>query len=481
MTALPESLTTAALLGTARSAPEFDALHTADAAGELTGDPAATLLAAAALETTFVTAATVPVIRELPSPAPDDDRPVLPDAAAERLRALLAVRSPLLDEWFEVAARFRASYDIVVDLLTVATTDAVHRDRLVALTGARGRWVAARNPEWAGLLPPDPLDDSPWHAGPPARRRRWFEALRAHDPAAATATLAASWGAQTAAQRAELVALLAVGLGPHDEDLLERALDDRSRKVRAVALDLLPRLPDSAFARRMAERVRQWLLVDGATVTLAVPERPDESALRDGLADDPARDLLVAAVAAAPLSVWREYAGDTVLPEFDVDDTVRTALTDAALTEAALTEAALTEAWGRAVVRQRDGDWAAALLRRDGTVDAAVAQVVPRDILLAHLRGASPSAVLDDALLAALPAPWPRDVAEKVLTALYTKLTTTRVVRDVLTLLAHRAPFELADLLADAANRTDDLGRLHLFASAADTLTLRKTIHEELS
>lgn len=466
MTALSESLTTAALLGTARSAPEFDALHTADAAGELTGDPAATLLAAAALETTFLTAATVPVVRELPSPAPDDDRPVLPDAAAERLRALLAVRSPLLDEWFEVAARFRASHDIVVDLLTVATTDAVHRDRLVALTGARGRWVAARNPEWADLLPPDPLDDTPWHAGPPARRRRWFEALRAHDPAAATATLAASWGAQTAAQRAELVALLAVGLGPHDEDLLERALDDRSRKVRAVALDLLPRLPHSAFARRMAERVRQWLLVDGPTVTLVVPDRPDESALRDGLTEDPARDLLVAAVAAAPLSMWRKHAEDTVIPEFDVDDTVRTAL---------------TEGWGRAAVRQRDDDWAAALLRRDGTVDAAVAQVVPRDILLAHLREASPSAVLDDALLAALAAPWPRDVAEKVLTALYTKLTTTRVVRDVLTLLAHRAPFELADLLADAANRTDDLGRLHLFASAADTLTLRKTIHEELS
>ncbi|QOH57128.1 DUF5691 domain-containing protein [Rhodococcus rhodochrous] len=466
MTALPESLTTAALLGTARSAPEFDTLHTADAARELAGDPAATLLAAAALETTFLTAATVPVVRELPSPAPDDDRPVLPGAAAERLRALLAVRSPLLDEWFEVAARFRASHDIVVDLLTVATTDAVHRDRLVALTGSRGRWVAARNPEWADLLPPDPLDDTPWHAGPPARLRRWFEALRAHDPAAATATLAASWGAQTAAQRAELVALLAVGLGPHDEDLLERALDDRSRKVRAVALDLLPRLPDSTFARRMAERVRQWLLVDGSTVTLAVPDRPDEGALRDGLVDDPARDLLVAAVAAAPLSMWREHAGDTVLPEFDVDDTVRTAL---------------TEGWGRAAVRQRDGDWAAALLRRDGTVDAAVAQVVPRDILLTHLRDVSPSAVLDDTLLAALPAPWPRDVAEKVLTALYTKLTTTRVVRDVLTLLAHRAPFELADLLADAANRTDDLGRLHLFASAADTLTLRKTIHEELS
>ncbi|MBS9371736.1 DUF5691 domain-containing protein [Rhodococcus sp. B50] len=466
---LPESLTTAALLGTARTLPEFGSLHTADAAAGLGGDPATTLLAAAALESTFLTAAHVPAVRELPSPAPDDDRPVLPAAAAERLRALLTVRSPLLDEWFEVAVRFRASHDIVIDLLTVATTDAVHRDRLVALTGTRGRWVAARNPEWADLLPPDPLDDTPWHAGPPARRRRWFETLRTHDPAAATATLAASWGAQTAAQRAELLALLAVALGPHDEALLERALDDRSRKVRAVALDLLPRLPDSAFAHRMAERTRRWLLVEGSNVTLAVPEQPDEGALRDGLADGPvrgARELLVAAVAAAPLSVWGDHAADTVLPEFDVDDIVRTAL---------------TEAWGRAAVRQRNGEWAAALLRRDGRADPDVARVVPLDILLTHLREAPASTILDDALLAALPAPWPRDIAEKVLTALYTKSTTTRVVRDVLILLAHRAPFDLADLLADAANRTDDLGRLHLFASAADTLTLRKTIYEELS
>ncbi|MEU5842719.1 DUF5691 domain-containing protein [Rhodococcus sp. NPDC047139] len=466
---LPESLTTAGLLGTARSAPGFGSLHTAEGAAQLTGDPATALLGAAALESTFLTAATVPVVRDLPDPAPDDARPALPAVAGDRLRALLAVRSPLLDEWFDVAARFRASHDIVIDLLVAASTDTTHRDRLVALAGTRGRWVAAAHPEWAELLPPDPSDETPWRHGPPARRRRWFEALRTHDPAAATTKLAEAWSSQTAAQRAELLALLANGLGTHDEDLLEHALDDRSRKVRAVALELLPRLEGSAFAHRMAERVRQWVLVDGSAVTLAAPSRPDESARRDGLVSGPnrrAEELVAEAVSAAPLSVWRDHAGTTTLPELDVDDAIRTALSGA---------------WGRAAVRQRNGEWAAALLRRDGVVDADLARVLPLDVLLAHLREASLPTILDDGLLAALPAPWPRDVAEKVLTALYTTVTTTRVVRDILVLLAHRAPFDLADLLADAANRTDDLGRLHLFASAADTLTLRKTIHEELS
>ena len=466
---VPESLTTAALLGTARSTPDFASLHTAEAAADLAGDHASALLAAVALESAFLTAATVPVVRDLPAPAPDDDRPVLPGAAAERLRALLAVRSPLLDEWFEVASRFRASHDIVVDLLAVAATDAVHRDRLVALTGTRGRWVASRNPEWVDLLPPDPNDETAWHDGPPARRRRWFEASRAHDPAAATAMLAASWSSHTAGRRAELLALLEVGLGPYDEELLEHALDDRSSKVRAVALDLRPRRPASGFAHRMGVRAQQWVRIDGSSLTVEVPDRLDPDALRDGLGDaraPRAEDLVAAAVSAAPLSLWPRPGGGSALLELDIDEPLR---------------AALTEAWGVATARQHDGEWAAALLRCTSAVDVSVARVLPREVLLTHLRQAPAARMLDGGLLAALPAPWPHDVAEKVLTALYTTLTTTPVVRDVLALLAHRAPFDLADLLADAANRTDDLGRLHLFASAADILTLRKTIHEELS
>ncbi len=112
-----ETLSTAALLGTARSAPATSTLHTADAATALTGDPASRLLAAAALESAFLTAATLPTVRTLPSPAPDDDRLTLPPAAAERLRGLLVVRSPLLPEWFALAERFRAPHEIVVDLL----------------------------------------------------------------------------------------------------------------------------------------------------------------------------------------------------------------------------------------------------------------------------------------------------------------------------------------------------------------------------
>ncbi|UYP17424.1 DUF5691 domain-containing protein [Rhodococcus sp. Z13] len=481
---VPEDLVTAALLGTARTTPDLRALHTSAAADGLLGDAATRLLSAAALESAFLTSATVPVVRERPVPAPEDDRPVLPDAAAERLRALLTVRSPLLDEWFDAAAGFRADHRIVVDLLDAAAADPVHRDRLVRLTGARGRWLAARNRAWTDLLPPDPDDETPWRDGPPAGRRRWFEAVRAQRPEHAADLLAVAWSSHTAAQRAELLELLTDGLGPHDEALLERALDDRSRKVRAVALDLLSRLPGSAFAHRMAERVEAWIRLDGFAPVVAVPEALDASALRDGLGEpaprgtDPRTFRAVTLISAAPLQVWDRYRDGTSLPRFDPDDPLC---------------AALLDGWSTATVRQRNSEWATALLHRCGSVGQDLAQVLPREVVLDRLRAARRTSlldrvrgvqrpeVLDEALLAALPAPWPRDVAEKVLTALYSDPESTRLVHEVLALLAHRAPFELADLLADAANRTDDLGRVHLFASAADTLILRRTIHEELS
>ncbi len=90
--------------------------------------------------------------------------------------------------------------------------------------------------------------------------------------------------------------------------------------------------------------------------------------------------------------------------------------------------------------------------------------------------------MLDTILLDALSAPWPIDVAEAVLAALYTAAAPkSNTFRSLTTLLAHRAPYEVGDLFADAATRTDDLDRLGRFATAADILNQRRTLHEELS
>lgn len=472
-----ETLTSAALLGTARATADTSAAHTAGAVDVTDDDPALRLLSAAALEATFLAGGVVTVPHSAGTTAPADDRPVLPPAAADRLRGLLTVGSDLLDEWFAAAARFRAPNDLVVDLLDRSlVVGEAHRAAMLRLAGARGRWVAAQNPRWAALVVPAPSDDDVWHHGTPAPRRRWFENLRDHDPAAATALLTGTWSSENAATRLSLLEVLTCGLGPYDEPLLETALGDRSGRVRETAVRLLRRLPDSGFGRRMAQRVHDWTRFDGATLTITVPEPLDASAVRDGLglpAPGPALPTVAANVvrslaASAPMAAWCPPG----------------ATPDAVLAAAVADEfdAALRSGWNIAAAYHRNAEWAAALLRRDGTVGAYVAGSIPAGTLVAHLRAAPGRDLLDPDLLGALPAPWPVDLAEKVLAALYTAAAPkSREFRALTDLLAHRAPFELAELCAEAATRTDDIDRLHRFSSAADILNQRRTLHEELS
>lgn len=471
-----ETLTTTALLGTARAAPTFDALHTAEAAGAVIGTAEHRLLAAAALEAAFLAGGALPTPHPRPAAAPDDPRPELPPAATERLRGLLTVRSDLLDEWFRAAARFKAPADLIVDLLSGASlTGSTHRAALLALAGPRGRWVAAQNPAWAPLIEPDLSDDSPWLYGTPAKRRSWFESLRAADPACATARLAAVWKSENAATRLALLEALSPGLGSHDEELLERALDDRSGRVREVAIRFLRRLPDSAFGRRMTQRVHDWTQVCGSTLQIAVPDALAADALRDGLDLRGPRNLatvdahrLWSLAASAPLSAWCDHD--------------RTPTDLLALQVADGLGAPLRSGWETATACHRNEQWASALLRRDGKLSGGVAEALPHSVLVEHLRRASGEQLIDTILLDALPAPWPTDVAEKVLAALYSAAgPKSNTFRSLTTLLAHRAPYEVGDLFADAATRTDDLDRLNRFATAADILSQRRTLHEELS
>ena len=136
------------------------------------------------------------------------------------------------------------------------------------------------------------------------------DGVRRHDPAGARALLDAAWDTETPDDRVSLLGALEVGLTGDDEPLLERALDDRRREVRAVAIDLLARLPDRAYVRRMAARARAC--VDPAPVgrTVAPPAECDASMRRDGIAAKPPAGTgerawwLEEVLARTPLAVW---------------------------------------------------------------------------------------------------------------------------------------------------------------------------------
>jgi hypothetical protein len=193
--------------------------------------------------------ATDVLTRNAPS-APLVDRPVLPMLAA-----------PLVPE--ALRPRLRRL------LATPKTQPSLERS-LIAFTAARGfavhpaDWMPSANDDWAPELYAPWLD---WvRAEAPStvseadistqnyeqwswtERRRALEHLRARDPAAATAIIAAKAGNEPAERRLRLVELLADGLSQADADYLESLLKDRSDRVQTLARALLARLGRRAGA-----------------------------------------------------------------------------------------------------------------------------------------------------------------------------------------------------------------------------------------
>ncbi|MEU0665892.1 DUF5691 domain-containing protein [Streptomyces lavendulocolor] len=380
-----EDLVTSALLGTDRRPPAAGV--PARSAGE---DAPLALLDAAALHTVRRRAGLLPgPAAALPEPAPDDERPVPPEPARRRLAHLLADRSgspsggrrgaapdltELLPQWLSAANAhgYRAPASVLPALLDAARARTDLRPAALTFAGPRGLWLARLNPEWryalrgapGGTALPDPADAEAvrdlWDEGLFAERVALLGAVRAHDPDTAAALLASTWSTERAEDRLMFLDSLRTGLSDADEPFLEQALTDRSRNVRSTAAELLSALPRSAFARRMAARAATCVGLDRtgpeATVTVEAPHECDAGMQRDGVQPDPPPGRgerswwLGQLVEAAPLTVWPARLGG------------RTPTDIVALPVADDWGDELHAAWCRAAVRQRDPDWARALL-----------------------------------------------------------------------------------------------------------------------
>ncbi|MFI7297258.1 DUF5691 domain-containing protein [Streptomyces sp. NPDC050121] len=377
-----EDLVTAALLGTDRRRPA--------AAAPGRNAPAA-LLDAAAAETVRRRAGLRPGrAAPLPQPAAEDPRPALPAAAARRLGLLLADRPgtggggrrgtapdlmELLPQWLTAvnARGFAAPAESLPALLDAARGRTDLRPAALEFAGPRALWLARLNPDWrfalrgapgAGPALPGPDDtrrtEKLWQEGLFAERVALLASIRSRDPDAARELLAATWPTERAEDRLMFLDSLRTGLGARDEPFLEQALADRSRNVRATAAELLSALPGSALAARMAVRAGACVAVDHTrdtpTLLVEAPHECDTAMERDGVSASAPSGRgerswwLGQLVEAAPLAVWPKRLGGRT-PE----QIVALPVADDWLDD-------LHAAWCRAAVRQRDADWARALL-----------------------------------------------------------------------------------------------------------------------
>jgi hypothetical protein len=462
-------LLAAALIGTARGGGQPDALLDAAAAHALRRRAGVAL---------------TPHARP-PAPAGPDTVPTVGPAAAARADDLLAfdraprdagpLRDPaarldVLTEWLAAAARSgrRVPPELVPALLDAGRRHRALRPLIAEAAGPLAGWLAGQRADWsyASATPPvvSTVDDTrAWDLGSTADRVRYLSRLRRGDPAAARDLLVGGWAAEPPADRAALLNTLATDLSADDEPLLEQALDDRRGEVRTVALDLLGRLPDSGYGRRMADRADACVdLSRDDRVDVTPPAACDRPMRRDGIAARPPAGVgerawwLEEILARTPLRHWPAPAALLVRPV------------------SRAWAAALYRGLARAAATQRDRAWAAALGDRLTTdvvagggpddrllLEALYAALPPDDLAeratAALRRGlADATAVGVEQILGLCPGPWPPALADAVFGALddqHTRWSTGWRLTGLCEIAARRLPAALAPRAVAVAER----------------------------
>ena len=514
-----EGLLAAALVGTARRPPPMAlGLDIAVAAGE-GGDPAAVLLAEAAVLSAYRRAGRLPgeAPRTLPAPAPRDERPPCSTTALEVLELILSGEVPipggvalLAGQWLDGATRggCRLPARLLPRLLDLGPVSPALQATLRAVVGPRGRWLAGHHDRWRWATgePVDDLEAAAQRFATAAKGERpaILEAVRRVDAASGRDLLRSTWKSDPAAERAALLAVLAVNLCDDDEPFLESALDDRSAGVRQVAVDLLGRLPASHRAARMAERLRALvrsvdaeggvLSVLGGlrrripTLSFAQPGEPDAAARRDGVHDSAPAGMGVSAwrltqlVAGAPLSFWTQHLGlrpaeMVALAAADSQPARKRGTSPAGPLLLGLESAVVAQA-GRA-----DPGWAVAMFahRPSSAVLAALPSGLAAEQLTRLLAsGLGPSPAVAE-LFAACPGPWPESLGRAVLDR-YRQLGTKAVLelQAALSVLAARLdPSTLPLVETWVVTLGDDQGLRRRVQTLGHALSLRAVIQRE--
>jgi hypothetical protein len=289
-------------------------------------------------------------------------------------------------------------------LFALAETKSAVFERLEPAIGTRGRWLQSLS------KPSVPRPGTEWSDLGRADAAAEFERLRLSDPAAAREQLATHWDVLSARERSTHLALLAVNLSGSDEELLERALDDKAKGVREAATALLDQLPESRRASRMAARLLPLLHFKGLLnkrIDIDLPPDPDQAALRDGIAPSPRNGepdrlaRLDALIRGAPLAVWTSVSG-------------RNPAATVALLEA---EQRVLDGLIAAAVSRKDHEWVRALLTV--RMDVRLLGSLPPDErerwLEQYIRDGMDQPLTLVPLLRDMPRPWGPALADAVL------------------------------------------------------------------
>ena len=322
-----QTITATALIGTQRQ--PFTPISTDGNLGKLLANVDATNQEAALLSTVVIVtmyqqagqlAITNCELRII-EPCELDDLPRCSDRTGYYLSLMLSgehqqLLPELLDRLADLGQRVHETS--LPSLLDLGKRQSDVREAIAKVLGKRGQWLAAQNPEWNYVASED---ESAWETGSKAARLMWLTKLRRQEPDQARQLLESTWKQESASDRTAFLEVLGTGLSMADEPFLESLLDDRSKEVRRVTVDLLTCLPESRFCERAIARVQNLVKLqhegNQPYFTVDLPEAHTPEMLRDGIeakSNDSQNNQigdraswLLKMLTSTPLSFWNQH------------------------------------------------------------------------------------------------------------------------------------------------------------------------------
>ena len=188
-----------------------------------------------------------------------EDEKYAPNAANRLLRALISEnRYSLLTTWLTHCAEklYKIAPQYLPQLLKLGEEDVALQRQLAGVMGERGHWLASLNDDWQVLR--QSIQEI-WETGTSRQRKQLLKYLLDHDRAQATELMQGTWKEENATDRFDFLSVWSSPQSAEELAFLETLLQDKSKKVTALAQQLLLRQSESKLAQQFHQQCHQLL------------------------------------------------------------------------------------------------------------------------------------------------------------------------------------------------------------------------------
>ena len=227
---------------------------------------------------------------------PDDPRPVLGDAARSLAMQLFAGKTGSVDDAIaRETARVLKGHGLRLhpfDLSRLEAFVAKHADELGAFEHAWLRLVRPAKERDVYADETAHVTEESFASAGLAAKLAFLRSIRAEDPVRARRIIESAFPNEAAPARADMLAVLGVGLTRADQPFLDSLVGDRAKSVKDAAEQLLARLPGhAAYAKRLADALA---LFEVKATGLLRRKATIELKLGSGVKPHQAQDLVTA-------------------------------------------------------------------------------------------------------------------------------------------------------------------------------------------